>query len=178
MEEAVLTAYTEYTYAQFRDFVVFSMFKGKNSRSRRREMLVLFPLLVVMLLAFDFPIETTLLGIIVAVVFTVFVLVMFLGPRFGYKYSQLVLRGGADYTFRAGDFTVENKCNPVFSGRTDMHYAALHSVYETKDMFYLFITAGQAYLVDKGGLRGGAPEELRERIRGCMPNPKKYVICV
>lgn len=45
-------------------------------------------------------------------------------------------------------------------------------------MFYLFITAGQAYLVDKGGLRGGAPEELRERIRGRMPNPKKYVICV
>lgn len=177
MEVPVLTAYTEYTYAQFRDFVVFSMFKGKNSRSRRREMLVLFPLLVVMLLAFDFPIETTMLGIIVAAVFIVFLLIMFLGPRFGYKHSQLVLRGGADFAFRAGDFTVEYKRNPVFSGKTDMHYAALHSVYETTDMFYLFITPGQAYLVDKGYLKGGAPEELRERIRGCMSNPKKYTIC-
>lgn len=177
MQDAVFTAYTEYTYQQFRDFVVFSMFKGKNSRSRRREMLVLFPLLVIMLLAFDFSIETTLLGIVVAAVFTAFVLVMYLGPRYGYKHSQLVAQGGADYTFRAGDFTVENKRNPVFFGRTDMHYAALHSVYETKDMFYLFITAGQAYLVDKGGLQGGTPDELRERIRGCMSNPKKYVIC-
>lgn len=144
----------------------------------RRLMLIVFPVLICWLLLLQTSQTDIVLCVILAALYILFLLILFVGPRMGYKQAKKLFEGGADYTFRAGDFTVENKRNPVFFGRTDMHYAALHSVYETKDMFYLFITAGQAYLVDKGGLRGGAPEELRERIRGCMPNPKKYVICV
>lgn len=86
-------------------------------------------------------------------------------------YTRL-LQNGERFIFREGDFTILAE-QPDCAHRVDMHYGCLYRVWETKDMFYLYINPRQAYLVSKAGFLSSAPHHLRAIFQRQLP-PGKF----
>ena len=144
METSVITAFTEYSFQLYRNFVVFNIFKGKYSKSIRWVFFIVYPLflcLVFMLTDISIPVGVW-LG-----VFYLFMLVnLLLSPHVQYNWQKGRLQGGASFTFEPTQMTVEFH-NPLASGTTTIRYEVLYKVYETKGAYYVFLDKRSAYIV-------------------------------
>lgn len=82
---------------------------------------------------------------------------------------------GIEFAFHDDSFlTVQT--GDIAKGTAITRYDALNKVYETKTMFYIYITPMQALLIAKCDITKGTPEELRNILITKLP-AKKYIIC-
>ncbi|HOB34354.1 MAG: YcxB family protein [Firmicutes bacterium] len=61
------------------------------------------------------------------------------------------------------------------SGQSTTQYTALHRAYENKEMFYLYIARGQAFLLPKAAMAEEAIEQLRNALRTHLGSRFKQV---
>lgn len=84
--------------------------------------------------------------------------------------SKLV-QNGQRYNFCNSDLAYSSEQqDSMWQGRTA--YSAILNVWETRDMFYLYIAKNQAYLIDKRGFESGSPDELRALLKMHVPGNK------
>ena len=180
MEIKATTVYDEKT---MKDFIGFSLFKGRNYKLRRKIAFWIWPVLMLLLLglivlelAMNLDTDTR-----EKLIMTFFgcILLWFgffrLFPAFLFNQSKKLLGTVNTFAFQEDGFWMSSE-SPLFKGDSTWQYSALHKVYETQRYLYLFITGAQAYILQKNGITGGSAEELRERIAGRLPSGK-YVVC-
>jgi hypothetical protein len=62
--------------------------------------------------------------------------------------------------------------SPSASGQSITDYTFYHSIYETKDAFYLFVSPRQALALRKSDIIEGSVDELRQLIKQNVPQNK------
>ncbi len=140
---------TEYTYPTFRKFSNFASYRRSTGRivfwTAFAVIMVVCAIvgLIASLQTQDYSFAAYLIGFVVF--YTVFLTVL---PRIAYK-GQIAGRGMVDVTtFTEENITVVTK-GKVGEMNQTFFWNALHSAYDTKGFFYIFIARNQGIIVDK-----------------------------
>jgi hypothetical protein len=96
-------------------------------------------------------------------------------PKAYVKRSPALFETGIEFVFSDDSFLIV-QTGDLAKGTSTTKYEALNMVYETKTMFYLYITPVQAMLVKKSDITKGTSEQLRNILISKLP-AKKYVLC-
>ncbi|MHB1484271.1 MAG: YcxB family protein [Saccharofermentanales bacterium] len=173
-------AITAYDFPCIKEFVRFTLFKGKGQNITGKKIgLVVLMSVVFCLSLINMIINSFEAGIIVffitLMIICIFGYLYFIYPKKVYKSAKKLASMKNEYLFQEDEFTMTSD-NPEFSGKSTMKYTFLNMVYETEDYFYLFIDKAQAYIVRKSDITNGTSEQIRETIIYNMP-PEKYIIC-
>ncbi len=180
MEIHATTVYDEKT---MKDFIGFSLFKGRNYQLRRRVAFWIWPVLMLLLLGL-IVLELAMrlnADTLDTLIFAFFLCVLtwaglfYLLPAFLFRQSKKLLGTVNTFVFQEDGFLMSSE-SPLFKGDSTWQYSALHKVYETQNYLYLFITGAQAYILQKSGITGGTAEEIRSRMMKRLPSGK-YVVC-
>lgn len=170
---------TKYTLDIYKEYVWFSLFRGKYYRYGKAT----FPFLTALMClytiwafvsGFDdvFISVIGLAGFVVCVLFYVYAFTM---PKKYVNRSPSLFQTSMVLMFNDDSLTSE-QIGDIASGTGVTKYEALQKVYETKTTFYLYLTPRQALLITKSDITKGTPEELRSLLRAKLP-AKKYVLC-
>lgn len=178
MEINVTTVYTE---KLLKEFILFTLFRGKHYKTLNLLFRVLGPLLLIPGIYVVFiepflvrpqassdspPVFLFVLGLFL-------VLYIYYSPRQVFKKSQNVIGAVNQFMFLESEFHTNLQSIQVTSS-AEIKYNALHCVYETNAYFFLFTQATVAHVVDKNNLPDGAAKELRALLQKQV---KKYVVC-
>ena len=180
MEIKVTTVYDEKT---IKDYITFSLHKGRNYKTRQRIFFFVWPVLMLLLLGVIVLAAVTdtvseMPGTVIPLFF--FCLLAWVGfsyllPSFSFSRAKKLLGMENTYVFYEDEFLVSSE-SPLLQGNSKMKYSAMHKVYETGNYMYLFITSAQAYLLDKTKIAGETAAELTALLSRQLP-PGKYVVC-
>lgn len=180
MEIKATTMYDEKT---MKDFIGFSLFKGRNYKVRRKIAFWIWPVLILLqlgLIALELAMRLN-IDTFDTLIFAFFLCVLtwaglfYLLPAFLFRQSKKLLGTVNTFVFQKDGFLMSSE-SPLFKGDSTWQYSALYKVYETQSYLYLFITGAQAYILQKNGITGGSAEEIRARIERRLP-PGKYIVC-
>ncbi|HMM05451.1 MAG TPA: YcxB family protein [Clostridiales bacterium] len=177
-----LKATTVYDEKILKDFICFSLFRGKRFKTRRVAYAVILPILIAAL-AFDLILSFLwqisdlrwLIVLMLVLLISFGVLIFFIVPASMGKSSRKLLGTRISYIFRDDQFFMEAE-NLDLRNQSVIRYAILHRVYETKDYLYIFPNRSFSYILDLHAIGMNNVQALRETISAHLP-PKKYVIC-
>ncbi len=110
------------------------------------------------------------LALIVAFYYSYLYLIM---PMLVYKQSKRISDSENSYIFTDKKFSVESSGEGI-NGRSEVEYTSLYKAVETKGFFYLYISKGQAMIVDKSTVTDGEAELIRQTIMLVLG--KKYKV--
>jgi len=122
-------------------------------------------------LAFLYDDASMLIGIIIPVVFIVFLGVSSFGLLYTRKKHDartIYQKAGQTCVFRSSDYEVQMN-HPDAKDKIVFNYDLIYCAYETKDMFYIYTDKNMAALVDKQGFKNYSPDDLRELLRKNVP---------
>lgn len=88
----------------------------------------------------------------------------FLLGRYSYSISKKLFEGTQHYQLFNDHF--EGESRGLHTSITKTEYLGLHQAYETKDMFYLYLTANQAFIIPKHALALADIERFRDILKG------------
>ena len=169
---------TKYTYESYKQYYWFSLFRGKYYRYSK-VMFRFFTALSIVIAILSF---TWLNSVLAAVISTVGIiaffwiyLMSFVRPKRYVKQSPALFQSGYTFIFDEDNFSIM-QTGDITSGTSTAQYSALIKVYETKEMFYVYVTPVQAYLLPKKDIVKGTPEELRALLQSKLPKGK-YILC-
>jgi len=172
---------TRYTLKLYSDYFWFSLFRGKYYRYGKAAFPIMTALMILLMigsftctwLAGETFIQTV--TSVMSVVCILFYAMALTRPKAYVKRSPILFETGIEFAFHDDSFlTVQT--GDIAKGTAITRYVALNKVYETKTMFYIYITPMQALLIAKCDITKGTPEELRNILITKLP-AKKYVIC-
>ena len=165
-----------------KDFIRFSIFRGRRFKTRRVAYAVILPILTA---AFALDLVLSLLWqvsnllwldvLMLALLISYGILAFFVLPATLGKSGEKLLGTVIHYIFRDDQFFMEAE-NPSFRDQSVMRYSFLERVYETKDYLYIFPNRSSSYIVDLHTLDDDSIKTLREAISAHLP-PKKYIRC-
>lgn len=173
-----IQVFTQYSYEQMKAFQRF------HFRKARRNTILLLCLLAPMLICNVFiyclynGLGTALMAFLPMITLCVLLLVLPFVILNGAFYTQKahsnatkLMQNGQYYSFCNNDLAYHSEQgDSVSQGRTA--YSVILTVWETKDIFYLYTSKNQAILVDKAGFITGNPDELRALLQSRMPANK------
>lgn len=169
---------TKYTYEVYKQYYWFSLFRGKNYRYG----IATFPfvsalMFVLAILSFTWfdSMLSTVISTTGTVICVLFYLMAFLLPKRYVKHSPALFQSGLTLIFNEDSFTT-TQTGDLASGTGITSYKALIKIYETRDVFYVYMTPVQALLLPKKDITKGSPEELRSLLQSKLPKGK-YIIC-
>jgi hypothetical protein len=93
-------------------------------------------------------------------------------PKQGLENSKYMMGGIQHFVFFENEFHTDFHSEQITSS-SNIKYCGLHSVYETKDYIYLFVSATKALVLDKNALPSGSIPELCSVL---SKKVKKYVV--
>lgn len=169
---------TKYTYEMYKQYYWFSLFRGKHYKFCK----ILIHLFMAMSLVLVILSFTLLDGILARVAATIsmlaflrFYLKYFIRVRRYIKQAPSFFEGCNTFIFDDDSFST-TQTGEMASGTGTMQYSALFKVYETRDMFYAYVSPSQAILLAKKDIVEGTPEELRTLLRSKLQQDK-YILC-
>ena len=117
--------------------------------------------------------------IIVAIIFTaifpfVVPLVLLLLPVLLTSMNKSAIGAVNNYEFYDNEAIVVSTV-PSASGQTKAKYSFFESVYETKDIFYLYISKRRAFVLKKQDITEGSISDLKTIFKNNLPT-KKYIV--
>lgn len=146
---------SDYSYRQYRDFFIFNFFRGKyyqlNMLVDFAGMPVLYAIIKVFLFFRTATFTFGLFDMLYLAFYLLLILYVLLAPRSYYNQSRATAESSIFVDFAEDAFSVTFD-GPLSSGENVYHYAGIHRVYELPDMFYLYVTTSQAYLLNKARL--------------------------
>lgn len=166
-------------YEAYKEYYLFSLFKGKRYKSRPRMFYsisavgIVISLLTGVAFEFDIPI-ITFLGIFIVLNILMSFLIYYL-PKKYYKSAEKIYEGINRYKFFRDYFTVEKNTDEA-KGNSEIKYSALYKIYEVNEYFYIFISRTQAYMVDKKGFEASEFDAVREIFKNKLGR-KYYKYC-
>jgi len=169
---------TKYTYESYKQYYWFSLFRGKYYRYG----ITTFPFITALMIVLAILSFTWLHSALAAAISTVgtiicilfYVMASFMPKRY-VKQSPSLFQSSMTIIFNEDSFS-SMQTGDMSSGAGITKYAALNKVYETKDMFYVYLTPVQALLLTKKDIVKGTPEELRSLLQSKLPH-SKYILC-
>ena len=75
------------------------------------------------------------------------------------------------YLFADGEVIIESNL-PTFNGQTQTKYDHMHCIYETGEVFYIYMTMQSAFILLKADIVGGSVEDLRAMFMRNLPSDK------
>ena len=169
---------TKYTYESYKQYYWFSLFRGKYYRYSK----VIFHFFTALAIVIAILSFTWLNSVLAAVISTVGIiaffwiyLMSFVRPKRYVKQSPALFQSGYTFIFDEDNFSIM-QTGDITSGTSTAQYSALIKVYETREMFYVYVTPVQAYLLPKKDIVKGTPEELRGLLQSKLPKGK-YILC-
>ncbi len=163
-------------YESIKDFVRFSMFKGKSYKANIKFYLVIMPLFnLLTLLLTLFNHDYYPLFIILFVSTSTLALMYLLMPKYIYKNSPIARDTEDEYIFKEKGVTVIQK-SKVASSDSYMDYSALYKIYETDKYMYFYLSANSSLILKKSNITEQELNIIRDRILSQV-SPKKYIKC-
>ncbi len=177
-----IKATTVYDEKNLKDFICFSIFRGKRFKTRRVVCAITLPILIVVF-AFVLPLSPLqqfpnllwISSLIMMLLIWYGISAFFSLPAKMRQSGKKLLGTRISYIFRDDQFFVESK-NPSYWSHCVMRYSFFDCVYETKDYLYLLPNQNSYYVIDLHTISMNDVQALREAISAHLP-PKKYVIC-
>jgi len=170
---------TKYTLKLYRDFYWFALFRGKHYRFGKAMFPVATAVMIGMMIwsftsagADSF---TQIMTTCMSALCILFYIMAFIRPKSYVKRAPVLFETGLEFVFNEDSYVVA-QAGELINGTATTRYEALHKVYETKTVFYLYLTPVQALLINKDDIIKGTPEALRNILRVRIP-AKKYIIC-
>ena len=166
---------TEYSYAVYRDFSRFFLFRRRACWWALVAVCGVLSLVLMLLAAvqdpaqgFDLPLLLTVLLMAVLTLFCWFVY-----PRVGYRSAA---KGVVQHYRFEEDRVAITTVGQGISAEQNLQYAGLYRVCETKGYFYLFLSARQAMIVRKAGFENREDiVPLRETLQRFVKKYKLYL---
>jgi hypothetical protein len=175
-QELLIETETSITFELYREYYLFSMFRGRFYKQQPIIMYAVgaFSTIASLLLGFFFGFDfvTITIPILMIVLLSVMTFLMLYIPKKYYKTAAKLLGGSNKYKFTEEYFYAESN-SEVNRGVSQIKYEALHKVYETEAMLYIFISNAQAFIVEKKNLK---TEDIKV-IRGILKSKlgKMYI---
>ena len=169
---------TKYTYEGYKQYYWFSLFRGKYYRYSKVIFHIFTVLAVVIaILAFTWlhSVPAAAISTVGTVAFFWLYLMSIIRPKRYVKQSPALFQSGYTFIFDEDSFSTMTT-GDITSGTSTAQYSALIKVYETIEVFYVYITPVQAYLLPKKDIVKGTPEELRGLLQSKLPQGK-YILC-
>jgi hypothetical protein len=174
---------TDNNYQKYKDFIRFSLFRGKYYRFGFPSFiaLVILALAIFVLTVLTIEMDTflTVLFIFLFTVILLFAYLYFVLPVTGYKKARSWAKGiRLIYRFGEDDFTLktDNTENSDFVDDAKLKYNIIFRIYETDKAFYLYLSKAQAFIISKSDIIAGSVDDLRELLVKNTP-PKTYIKC-
>ena len=169
---------TKYTYESYKQYYWFSLFRGKYYRYGK-VVFHFFTALAIVIAILSFAwLDSVLAGVISTVstvIFCWYYLMAFVRPKRYVKQSPSFFQTGHRFIFDEDSLSVM-QTGEIASGTSTAQYSALIKVYETREMFYVYVSPVQAFLLAKKDIVKGTPEELRGLLQSKLPHGK-YILC-
>lgn len=170
---------SQYSYDDYREYFIFSLFRGKRYSVGIRLFFIGYPVLIalVTLSAIIYGPDSFLIfsDAALILIYAVFLFMIYYLPRKNYKNIGKLFTSGVIFEFRNNDI-IAKQSNNLYDGEGTLKYEALFKVYETKKMFYIFIAPNQAFLINKNGIIDDTPDSLRQILQSKV-DKKKYIKC-
>lgn len=170
---------SQYSYEDYREYYMFSLFRGKRYRLGIRIFFIAYPALialVALMTIYSGPDPFLIVcEVILVFIFVLFLFMIYYFTRKNYGNIKKLFTSGVIFEFRNNDFIIKQK-NNLYTGESAIKYEALYKVYETETMFYVFITPRQAFLINKNGIIDDNPNSLRTILMNEVDR-KKYIKC-
>jgi len=174
-----IKATTTYSYAVYKDFIRFSLNKGKYYKLKQRLLVLIIGLGLLEVIFFKKTTEDNsfswLLTVLVIMCLAVFIFMYFVYPKIAFKSAKKMANIKNEYIFKI-DELVASANTPEISANAILKYSMIYKVYETDKYFFFYIQKQQAYILEKKEIVNGTAEQIREAVSKCMPE-KSYIIC-
>lgn len=163
-EEILVEVKNTVTYDIYKEYFLFSIFRGK---SYMRKIYIFYVILFIgvsaslytgILFGFDF-ISIVLLIILLVTGILISYLVAF-APKIYYKTAKKVIEHPTIYRFASESLDVELKAE-LTNGKSLITYDSFYKIYETDSYLYLYISISQAHIVPKKDIPINVMEKLR-----------------
>ena len=176
-----ITITTRYTYNLIKAFSRFQVFKGRYSRI----MAGVFPSFLAFvfggtlynLIAGDFFALDLLLLLSAGSAFCAYMISFFYYPRSVYKKHIAFFGETVNRFYFSEDIMVVRAVSDRYSGKSEIRYRDLKTVYETKDYLYLYLNSLQAFVICREEIDD---EETFETVRTLLRQAlgtKHYILC-
>jgi len=185
--QSPITVHTPYTLAQMRAFGGHhyanapTRYKYYPSRPLSYTAMAAVMFLLVMFAISQKGVSPASYYVIVALFAALFVVLAVVHFRFsrGFIFTKkwyetnnsVFLKNGQTYTFLPSEFYVED-AGAAHQSKSTCKYDLIDRAEEDSGMFYLYLNAQIAYLVDKQGFKAGTPEGLRHLLQKKLPPEK------
>ncbi len=171
---------TQYTYRKYRQFYLFSKFRGKHYKLWRNILYAFLILGLVFLILFIRsyvlnPTESRFIPFLYYPTYFLIIISRFIPPILAYKTQKKIRALSDDYTFYKDEFRVVTN-HPQFSNTKIIKYNFLEKAYETDKTFYLYLTKQTAFPIWKDGI---SPNEI-DALRTCLIShleADKFIMC-
>ncbi|MCL2694872.1 MAG: YcxB family protein [Clostridiales bacterium] len=170
-------AKTEYTEELLLKFAKFSVV-----RQPKQIAVYIICELVMLALAGFYAYLTWIVGsvsIVIAVIFVVTIpfiipFILLHAPHRSVKMNKRLFGAVNDYMFSDDEIIIESTMRAA-TGQSTASYQLFDKVYETKEMFFFYISKAQAYFMNKSDITEGTVSDLQELLRKNLP-AKKYIV--
>ena len=169
---------TIYTYESYKQYYWFSLFRGKYYRYGKAVLhffTVLAIALVILSVTLHYRVLTSIIAAIGAVILISYHILAFVRPKRYVRQSPSFFQTGHTFIFDEDSLSIM-QTGEIASGSSTAQYSALIKVYETREMFYVYVSPVQAFLLAKKDIVKGTPEELRGLLQSKLPHGK-YILC-
>jgi len=97
-------------------------------------------------------------------------------PRLSYKKTSIAKDASDNYVFYDDKLLVKSESKGV-SSEGSVEYKVIKKVYETGEMFYVYISQQQAFIVEKATIAGGTADDIRNLlIKSVGQNKYKFKV--
>lgn len=170
--------YTRYSYEELKRYQ--KTFARKSNRLLL-PVLIVFGLLVLGLLIFMFVFPDSLYDMLpglvliaIAVLLELAILNSWFFTKKAYANATRLFQNGSYFSFCNNDVVISTE-QQDHVGQSRVAYNIIYQVWETRTMFYIYISKRQAYLISKQGFQTGSPDELRALLQRLVP-PAQYKV--
>jgi len=173
-----IEATVQVDYTMYKHFHYFSLFRKKDRNKSFLILMIMIPILFLLsaqLYVYNPENPVWVMGF-TCVFFAVIFLIMkiFYAPKKYYRSVEKLL--SIPYSVSFSEEKFENRqISTTATGSGSYQYDMIHKAYEEKDIFYIFITKRQAFLIPKTALTKGTPAGLRKLLQEKLG--AKFVLC-
>ena len=165
-----------YDYDANKKFARFFIFRGKYYKVKRIISFIILILFTAFCAYYSMKFDEIkhINFCVLCFVWFVNIYIYFIRPKSNYKKNKFknVLN---TFIFKEDSITISSLGNGI-NGSSDISYSSIRKIFETDDAFYIFISANQAFLINKKNNDKITINDLRNLLSSKLP-PKKYIIC-
>jgi len=149
-------------YESYRKFARFMLFRGKGYKVGPVIAFILLPIVTIAALAWNIMTGDLFIFIMYMILFTVFVLLLYLyffAPKRAYKKSELLHAGDTVHKFYEDHIEITAEGEHI-KGTDTVQYTIFKKVYEIDSAFYLMMLNGMTLIISKKYLNAEQTEAL------------------